>query len=120
MYDEELAARVRDVLTPVSDVGEIKMFGGLCFTLHGNMCVGVLNDDLMVRLNPEQHEQAVAEPGARDMDFVQRPMRGFVFVDPGGVKTDDALRAWVERALAYVTGLPPKGSKDAKKRKKRA
>ena len=79
-FNEELAASVRVVLGPLTGLTEKKMFGGLAFMLHGNMCVGVTNDDLMVRVGPEQHAELLALPHARPMDFTGRPMKGFVFV----------------------------------------
>lgn len=107
-YDEELAERVRDAMSSVRDVAEIKMFGGLCFTVRGHMAVGVNKDDLMVRLSPEEGETTLAEPGARPMDFTGRPMKGFLFVGPDGTKTHRQLRRWVDRSVAYASSLPPK------------
>lgn len=107
-YDETLAERVRDALSPVPDVAEIKMFGGLCFMVRGHMAVGVNKDDLMVRLPEEEGEAALSEPGARPMDFTGKPMKGFLFVGPDGHRTDRQLRAWVDRSVAYSSSLPPK------------
>ena len=116
-YDETLAERVRDALSPVPDLAEIKMFGGLCFTVDGRMAVGVNGDDLMVRLPPEEGEAALSEPGARPMDFTGRPMKGFLFVGRDGLRTQRQLQAWVDRSVAYASSLPPK---KPKKRKSRA
>lgn len=110
-YDEELAERVRDALSGVHELAEIKMFGGLCFTVRGHMAVGVNGDDLMVRLPPEEDETALAEPGARPMDFTGRPMKGFLFVGPEGVRTARQLQTWVDRSVAYASSLPPKKPK---------
>ncbi len=71
-YDEELAERVRAALGSVKGVTEIKMFGGLCYTVGGNMAVGVTGEDLMVRMDPDAADAALAEPGARPMDFTGR------------------------------------------------
>jgi hypothetical protein len=109
-FDDELAARARAALGHVRGVTEIKMFGGLCFTVHGNMAVGVTGDDLMVRLAPEEAEAALARPGVRPMDFTGKPMRGFVFVGADGL-TDRTLKGWVDRGVAFASSLPPKRSK---------
>lgn len=119
-YDEALAERVRDLVGPHADMGEIKMFGGLCFTVNGNMFAGIVGDDLMVRVGPEQHEAALRRPGARIMDFAKRPMVGFVYVDRTGTKTKASLEGWLKRALAYVESLPPKAPKKKKPPAKRA
>jgi len=107
-YDEDLANRIREILGERVRATEIAMFGGLCFTVRGNMVVGVVRDDLMVRVGPEQHDAAIAKPGARLMDFTKRPMRGFLFVDPAGTKTKRALAWWIDRSLAYTETLPEK------------
>lgn len=107
-YDERLAGRVRDELADAPDLAEIKMFGGLCFTIRRNMCVGIVNDDLMVRFDASQHDALLAEPGAREMDFTSRPMKGFLFVGADATKTAAQLRRWVRRARAYVEPMPPK------------
>ena len=110
-YDEGLAERVRAALGAVPDVAEIKMFGGLCFTVRGHMAVGVNGHDLMVRMEPDATEAALEEPGARPMDFTGKPMRGFLFVGPSGVHSEQELEAWIRRGVTFASSLPPKGSK---------
>lgn len=109
-YDEDLAGRVREALAGVRDVGEIKMFGGLCFTVAGHMAVGVTGDELMVRVGPDAHATALARPHAREMTFTGKSMNGFVFVAPEGL-SGKALSSWVDPAVAFVRGLPPKKPK---------
>ena len=48
---------------------ERKMFSGIAFMLNGNMCCGVTNDDLMVRVGADGLEDALDQPHARPMDF---------------------------------------------------
>ncbi len=90
-YNEELAARIRTSLEGRPGVIERKMFGGIAFMIHGNMCCGVINDDLMVRVGPDSHEASLALPHARPMDFTGRPRKGMVFVGPDGINDDGAL-----------------------------
>ena len=107
-YDEALADRIRDMLVEVDRVEERKMFGGLGFMLGGYMTVGVVKDELMARVGADGEDDALEQPHARPMDFTGRPMTGFVFVAADGVATEEGVRPWVERALAYVSTLPPK------------
>lgn len=107
-YDEELAERIRRALADKHSVVEKRMFGGIAFMLRGNMCCGIVRDDLMVRVGPERHEEALAQPHARPMDFTGRPMRGMVYVTPEGCRTDEALKRWVEQGLNFAATLPPK------------
>jgi hypothetical protein len=60
----------------------MKMFGGLAFMLNGNMCCGIVRDELMVRVGPDQYAGAVTQPHAREMDFTGGPMRGMIMVAP--------------------------------------
>jgi len=108
-YDEDLADRVRAVLPPGEAVAERQMFGGLAFMLGGHMFCGVVRDALMVRLGAGAAEEALGWPHVRPMDFTGRPMKGMVFVEPGGL-LGAGLRQWVEAAAEYARGLPPKPS----------
>jgi TfoX/Sxy family transcriptional regulator of competence genes len=116
-YDEETALRIRGFLCKEPDVIERKMFGGLCFLVNGHMCCGLTSTAFMVRVGPEQYQEALAQPHARAMDFTGRPLAGMVYVDPAGYKTDAALGTWVRRGLGFVGGLPkkPAGRKAARK-----
>jgi TfoX/Sxy family transcriptional regulator of competence genes len=104
---EDLAERLRAVLTGTGAVREIKMFGGLCFTLNGNMVAGASKQGLLLRVGKERHAEALARPGARAMEMKGQPMAGYVFVDP---PPDDAqaLHDWLDMAVAFVSTLPPK------------
>ncbi len=84
------------------------MFGGIAFMLNGNMCCGVINDDLMVRVGPDGFEDALGRPHARPMDFTGRPMKGFVFVGSEGTDASATLIGWVQRGVAFAGSLPAK------------
>ena len=107
-YDEELAERIRGALGGGDDVTERKMFGGIAFMVAGNMACGVIRDDLMVRVGPEAHDEALAQPHTRIMDFSNRPMRGMVYVAPDGLRTDTELARWVDAGARFARSLPAK------------
>src|SRR5207247_11134451 len=90
---------------------EGKRFGGIAFMLNGNMFCGVIRDDLMARVGPDRHEEALASAGARPMDFAARPMKGMVFVSLEGYGSDEQLRGWVEQTLEFARSLPVKKAK---------
>ena len=106
-YDEQLAERVRALLDR-PDVDERRMFGGIAFMVAGNMAVGVLGDDLIVRGAADDAEALLAQPGARPFDFTGRPAKGTLFVGPEGTAEDDDLARWVRRGEDFAAGLPPK------------
>lgn len=107
-YDELLAERIRTLLHRRKGITERRMFGGLAFMAGGNMACGIVKDELMVRVGPERHEEALARPHARPMDFTHRPMRGMVYVAREGFATDEDLAAWVDRGLSYARSRPAK------------
>lgn len=112
-YDENLAERIREELSTIRGIEEKKMMGGLTFMVNGKMCVGVLNDDLMVRIDPNEYEIALQRKGCRAMDFTGRPMKGFVFVNEAGTKSNKDLNSWIAAALAFN-----KKAKPSKKKKR--
>ncbi|MFI5064217.1 MAG: TfoX/Sxy family protein [Streptosporangiales bacterium] len=99
---------MRARLSSRDDVVEKKMVGGLSFLVDGNMCCGITGPALMVRVGAEGRDQALREPHVQPMEFAGRAMAAFVRVDPAGFAADDALAAWVQRGLDFVSGLPPK------------
>ena len=107
-YDEQLADRVRAVIPAHGALSERKMFGGVGFMLAGNMAVGVIGEDLIVRLDPEDAAKAMAEPGVREFDFTGRPMKGWVYVAPEATDEDAALEGWVEAGAGFAASLPAK------------
>jgi TfoX/Sxy family transcriptional regulator of competence genes len=113
-YDEQLAVRVRSALADTAGVAERRMFGGLCYLLRGNMCCGVVDDRLMVRVGPKAYASLLALPHVREMDFTGRPLTGMVYVGADGLRTARDLAAWIERGLAFARTLPRKPAAPAR------
>ena len=101
-YDEELAARVRRALRRRSDITERKMFGGLSFLRDGRMCCGIVGNDLVVRVLDKEMPSVLQRAHVRPMDFTGKPLRGFVYVAPDAIATDDGLRDWIAKGLAFT------------------
>lgn len=111
MKPDELAERIRTEVGDDPNVGEIRMFGGICFTLNGNMMAGTMKDGtLLVRVGEAREAAALARPGATPMNFAGRTMKGFVIV-PAEALGGDALREWIAMAFAHVGPMPPKQKK---------
>jgi hypothetical protein len=107
-FSETLAGRVRQTLARRRGVSEKRMFGGLAFLLRRQMFCGVIGEDLVVRVGPEAWSKVLARRHVRPMDFTGKPLTGYVYVAPPGVRTAASLEAWVEQGLAFVRTLPPK------------
>ena len=107
-FSEALAERIRQRLARRKNVEQMKLFGCVGFLLNGNMLVGVWKDALIVRLGPDEGDEALWEPHVKEFDITGRPMKGWVLVESGGVQNDDQLKGWIQRAVKFVGKLPKK------------
>jgi TfoX/Sxy family transcriptional regulator of competence genes len=113
-FDENLASRIRAVLSAQPGITEKRMFGGIAFLRNGLMFVGVSGNTLMARVGKANYEDSLARKHVRVMDFTGKPMAGYVFVDAEGTNTKDELAFWVNRSASFVATLPPKDAKPHK------
>ncbi len=108
-YDEDLANRIREILSAHRGVQEKRMFGGLAFLVGGHMAVAVSGrGGLMVRVPPEHTEQFLTREHVGPMVMAGRETRGWLRVDTAGVKTRRQLVSWVSRGVEYALSLTPK------------
>jgi TfoX/Sxy family transcriptional regulator of competence genes len=107
-YDEGLAERVEQALGERPDLVAKKMFGGVGYMIRGNMACGVNKDALIVRVGPEQYEEALAKLHTKPFDITGRAMRGWVMVAAGGTESGEALADWIQQGVEFALSLPPK------------
>jgi len=113
-YDEHLANRVREKLVELPNVTEKEMMGGLTFMYNDKMCVGIIKDELMCRIDPALHDMAIEKHGCRTMDFTKRPMRGYIMIEEIGMKSKKDFDYWINLALDF--NKKAKSSKRPKKK----
>ena len=111
-YDEKLADRIRERLVDLPVIEEKEMMGGLTFMVNGKMCVGIIKDEMMCRIDPDMHDKVVEITGCRTMDFTKQPMRGYILIEDIGMKTQKEFEYWINLALEFN----PK-AKSSKKKK---
>lgn len=116
-YDADFAERLRQVLQSLDlnegeELGETKMFGGLCFTLNGKMLMGIDNVRMMVRLSDKDFARESEAERALPMDFTGRPLRNFAFLRPGSYESDEEVLQWAKMSAQFVRehmlNKPPK------------
>lgn len=108
-YDEDLAGRIRELVSGERRLTEQKMFGGLAFLIGGNMAIAASGEGgLLVRVDPDRSDRLVASTGARPMEMRGRAMRGWLRVDAEDVRTKRQLAKWVDIGVAYARSLPAK------------
>ena len=108
-YDEQLASRIRELVSAEDGVSEQRMFGGLAFLVGGNMAVAASGQGgLLVRVDPAQSDELVETTRAEEMEMRGRTMAGWLRLDSADVAADDELSAWVTRGLEFARSLPAK------------
>lgn len=107
-YDRGLAQIVREFLEHEPGYDEKEMFGGIGFLLYGNMACGILNNDLIVRVGPENYEETLDLPHTRKFDITGRPMKGWVMVSFDGLESEEVVQQWIKKGATFSLSLPPK------------
>jgi TfoX/Sxy family transcriptional regulator of competence genes len=111
-YSEKLANRIRESLAEVRKVKEKEMMGGLTFMVNDKMCVGIIKDEMMCRIDPAIQDEVLEKTGCRIMDFTGRPMKGYIMVDESGMKSKKDFQYFIDLSLSFN-----KVAKSSKKRK---
>ncbi len=100
-YNQDLAQSLRTQINKsFKNIEEKKMFGGLCFMYRDKMSVGIVKNDLMVRVIGSKIQEELAKPNVRPMDFTKRPMKEFIFVK---VAPEDDLSHWIQLGIEHAT-----------------
>ena len=108
-HDEQLAARIRELLGGQSGVSEKGMFGGLAFLVGGHMAVAASGQGgLLVRVDPSEADVLLASVNARPLEMRGRELRGWLRVDVAEIEDERRLLEWVDRGVRYARSLPPK------------
>ena len=117
-YDEDLAARIRDLIGPDPELTEKKMFGGLAFLIHGNMAISASGQGgVLVRVDPALTDEFIVTTKATIAVMQGREMPGWLRVSPEDLASDDDLSRWVEIGIGHARSLPPKQPAKAKLKK---
>ncbi|MFT3705748.1 MAG: TfoX/Sxy family protein [Agriterribacter sp.] len=111
-YDHQLADRIRKNLASLANIEEKEMMGGLVYMYNDKMCVGIIKNDLMCRIDPAFHNEAIKKKGCRTMDFTNRPMMGYVLINADGMKSQKDFDYWINLSLEFN-----KHAKSSKKKK---
>lgn len=106
--DAKLTARVTAATKGWRGFAPKKMFGGMAWLLHGNMCAGIWQDSLVVRCGPADWPAHLKKKHVREMDITGRSMRGWLLVDAPAIAAPARLKHWLGVARDFATTLPRK------------
>ena len=99
-YNEKLAEHIREhLLIYQGDIVEKKMFGGVSFLYKGKMSVGVIGDNMAVRVIASKMDQELEKHNVSPMDFTNRPMKEFIYVEIEDVKN---LPYWIDLGIEHA------------------
>jgi len=108
-YDEDLADRIRELMSAHGTAEEKKMFGGLGFLLGGNLAVCASHDGgLLVRTDGVGVEELLRDDHVEPMVMGGRSSKTWLRVAPEALSTKRRLQDWVSRGVATASALPPK------------
>ena len=92
-------------------ISEKRMFGGLAFLLKGKMLIGVLQENVVVRVLPADHARALKPPSIKPMDFTGHVMKGWLYATGPAVSTPAKLRVWITSGEAAIQASPTRGKR---------
>src|SRR5690242_13590529 len=100
-YSEQLANRIREATAHISNIEEKSMMGGLTFMVNDKMCIGIIGDEMMCRIDPSLEETVLEKTGCRIMTFTGRPMKGYVMIADSGMKSKREFDYWISLCLDF-------------------
>ncbi len=100
-YNQQLANRIREQLMELEGIEEKEMMGGLSFMLNEKMCVGVIKDEMMCRIDPAFYEEALEKTGCHEMLFTGKPMKGWIMIEEVGMRNTNEFNYWIGLAVEY-------------------
>src|SRR3989337_3527345 len=107
-YDVDLAARIRILIGKNKNFEEKKMFGGVGFLINGNLACGVHKNDMILRVSPDHYAPLLRRVNTRVFDLSGKPMKGWLLVEPAGLKSQAQLKAWISEGVTFAKSLPSK------------
>jgi TfoX/Sxy family transcriptional regulator of competence genes len=109
----DLEKRVREALVDRVNLEEKRMFRGIAFMVDDKMCINVVKDGLMCRVDPEKHNELVQLPGCKALQMKGKDCKGYIDVSHDVLASDEQLGFWLELCLDFN-----KRAKRSAKRKK--
>lgn len=107
-YNLDVDDRISEIVKTWEHINSKKMFGGVCYLIHGNMFCGVYKDYLILRLGESAANDAFKMPHVLPFDITGRPMKGWIMVNQAGFDSKDKLAEWLKKAKEFALSLSPK------------
>jgi len=100
-YNQSISNRIREALAHLPKVEEKEMFGGVCYMVDDKMCVGVMKEEMMCRVNPLLLEELLEKEGCHQMTMGGKTMNGYVLISEEGMRSKKAFDYWISLCLEF-------------------
>ena len=100
-YNEKMTNRIREALADVPNVEEKKMFRGVVFMVNDKMCITAGDNEMMCRIDPALHDEAVHKEGVRTVVMGGRNYTGYIRVNEEAMKSKKDFDHWIKLALDF-------------------
>jgi len=101
-YNQELAQRIRQHTKSIQNITEKRMFGGLTFLYKNKMSVGIVGEQLAVRVVSEKFQNMLEREHVAEMTFTGKAIKDFVYVNAPALKTEQQLAEWIELGIEHA------------------
>jgi len=85
-----------------------KMFGGVVYMAHGNICIGIWQDQLIIRAGEAVNTMVANDARFRPFDVTGRAMKGWAMLAPEGWRDQSVRRGAIKTARDFCQTLPKK------------
>jgi TfoX/Sxy family transcriptional regulator of competence genes len=107
-YNKAIEDRIDHLIADWQNIEKKKMFGGICYLTNGNMCFGIWQEYLIVRMNPEAAGEKLRLPHVHPFAVTGKPMKGWLMVAEEGWRSEEELRDWLAIGRDFALTLPAK------------
>jgi TfoX/Sxy family transcriptional regulator of competence genes len=107
-YNLDLEHRIDRLMDRLGKISKKKMFGGIGYLMHGNMCFGIHKESLVLRTSLKKAEELLKSEYITQFDITGKPMKGWLLVSPDAIETDDQLLDMLRLGVKFVEKLMKK------------
>ena len=107
-YDSDLESILDRTTRAWPGVEKKKMFGGMVYTVHGHICVGIWQDHLIIRAGDAVAPLMAGDARYRPFDVTGRAMKGWAMLAPQGWRDPAVRNGAIKTARNFCQTLPQK------------
>ena len=107
-YNQDLEYRIDKLAGRLGEISKKRMFGGIGYLVHANMCFGIHKEYLILRVSPKKAEELMRDEDHIPFDITGKPMKGWVMLSPDILETEEQLMDALKLGFDFAKTLPGK------------